>query len=78
MSWGKTSNITARIGRSSIWPIRIEGKGCSEAFRIVYIGLFELCTRTLDILLHEQQFLHSRKLLCVCWARERTTQVVDR
>jgi hypothetical protein len=49
----------------------------SEAFRIVYIGLFELCTRPLDILLHEQQFLHSRELLGVCWARQSATQVVN-
>jgi len=50
----------------------------SEAFRIMDIRLFELCTRPLDILLHEQKFLHSCELLGVSWARQSATQVVDR
>ena len=65
MRWGKTSNIMAQIDRSSTWPIRIE-EGHSETFGIVYIGLFELCTRPLDI--------HSCELLGVCWPRERESR----
>ena len=43
----------------------------------IHIRLVELCTRTLDVLLHEQQLLHARELLRVRGARQRAAQVVE-